>query len=43
MKMESSKWPSFQLESWVAFYAPLGTPAPVIVELTESVEKESPY
>lgn len=31
--------PSFQLESWVALYAPAGTPAPVIAKLTESVKK----
>ncbi|QWE07813.1 Bug family tripartite tricarboxylate transporter substrate binding protein [Polynucleobacter ibericus] len=31
--------PSFQLESWVALYAPAGTPAPVITKLTDSVKK----
>lgn len=31
--------PSFQLESWVALYAPAGTPAPIITKLTESVKK----
>lgn len=31
--------PSFQLESWVALYAPVGTPAPVITKLTESVKQ----
>ena len=31
--------PSFQLESWVALYAPAGTPAPVITKLTNSVKK----
>lgn len=31
--------PSFQLESWVALYAPAGTPAPVIRKLTDSVKK----
>ena len=31
--------PSFQLESWVALYAPAGTPAPVVAKLTESVQK----
>lgn len=31
--------PSFQLESWVALYAPAGTPAPVISKLTDSVKK----
>ena len=31
--------PSFQLESWVALYAPAGTPAPVIAKLTNSVKK----
>ena len=31
--------PTFQLESWVALYAPAGTPAPVITKLTESVKK----
>lgn len=31
--------PSFQLESWVALYAPAGTPAPVIAKLTDSVKK----
>lgn len=30
--------PSFQLESWVALYAPAGTPAPVITKLTNSVK-----
>ena len=30
---------SFQLESWVALYAPAGTPAPVISKLTDSVKK----
>lgn len=31
--------PSFQLESWVALYAPTGTPAPVITKLTDSVKQ----
>jgi tripartite-type tricarboxylate transporter receptor subunit TctC len=31
--------PSFQLESWVALYAPAGTPAPIISKLTDSVKK----
>lgn len=31
--------PSFQLESWVALYAPAGTPAPVISKLADSVKK----
>ena len=31
--------PTFQLESWVALYAPAGTPAPVIAKLTDSVKK----
>ena len=31
--------PSFQLESWVALYAPAGTPAPVINKLSESVKQ----
>jgi tripartite-type tricarboxylate transporter receptor subunit TctC len=31
--------PSFQLESWVALYAPAGTPAPVITKLTDSVKR----
>jgi hypothetical protein len=31
--------PSFQLESWVALYAPVGTPAPVISKLTDSVKQ----
>ena len=31
--------PSFQLESWVALYAPAGTPAPIIVTLTDAVKK----
>ena len=31
--------PSFQLESWVALYAPAGTPAPVIAKLTDSVKQ----
>jgi len=31
--------PSFQLESWVALYAPAGTPAPVITKLTNAVKK----
>jgi len=31
--------PSFQLESWVALYAPAGTPAPVITKLTDSVKQ----
>ena len=30
--------PTFQLESWVALYAPAGTPAPVITKLTDSVK-----
>ena len=30
--------PTFQLESWVALYAPAGTPAPVITKLTGSVK-----
>jgi len=31
--------PSFQLESWVALYAPAGTPAPVVAKLTDSVKQ----
>jgi tripartite-type tricarboxylate transporter receptor subunit TctC len=31
--------PSFQLESWVALYAPTGTPVPVITKLTDSVKQ----
>lgn len=31
--------PSFQLESWVALFAPAGTPAPVVAKLTDSVKK----
>ena len=31
--------PSFQLESWVALYAPANTPSAVITKLTESVKK----
>jgi len=31
--------PNFQLESWVALYAPAGTPAPVIAKLTDAVKK----
>jgi len=31
--------PSFQLESWVALYAPAGTPAPIIATLTDAVKK----
>lgn len=31
--------PSFQLESWVALYAPAGTPAPIITKLTNAVKK----
>ena len=31
--------PSFQLESWVALYAPAGTPAPVIAKLSDSVKQ----
>ena len=30
--------PSFQLESWVALYAPAETPAPVIAKLTDAVK-----
>lgn len=30
---------SFQLESWVALYAPAGTPVPIITKLTDSVKK----
>jgi len=30
---------SFQLESWVALYAPAGTPEPVIAKLTDSVRR----
>lgn len=30
---------SFQLESWVALYAPIGTPVPIITKLTDSVKK----
>ena len=30
---------SFQLESWVALYAPAGTPTPVVTKLTDSVKK----
>jgi tripartite-type tricarboxylate transporter receptor subunit TctC len=31
--------PSFQLESWVALYAPKNTPAPIISKLTDAVQK----
>ncbi len=31
--------PSFQLESWVALYAPHGTPASVVAKLTDSVKQ----
>ena len=31
--------PSFELESWVALYAPHGTPAPVIAKLTDAVKQ----
>jgi tripartite-type tricarboxylate transporter receptor subunit TctC len=31
--------PSFQLESWVALYAPAGTPAPIVAKLTDAVKK----
>ena len=31
--------PSFQLESWVALYAPAGTPEPVVKKLTDSVKQ----
>lgn len=31
--------PTFQLESWVALYAPAGTPARVIAKLTDSVRQ----
>ena len=31
--------PSFQLESWVALYAPAGTPAPVVTKLTNAVKQ----
>ena len=31
--------PSFQLEAWVALYAPANTPAPVIAKLSEAVKK----
>jgi tripartite-type tricarboxylate transporter receptor subunit TctC len=31
--------PSFQLESWVALFAPAGTPAPVVAKLTDSVKQ----
>ena len=31
--------PTFQLESWVALYAPAGTPARVIAKLTDSVKQ----
>jgi len=31
--------PSFQLESWVALYAPAGTPVPVINKLSDSVKQ----
>ncbi|MBU3634033.1 tripartite tricarboxylate transporter substrate binding protein [Polynucleobacter sp. es-GGE-1] len=31
--------PSFQLESWVALFAPAGTPAPIVTKLTDSVKK----
>lgn len=30
---------SFQLESWVALYAPKNTPAPIIAKLTDAVQK----
>jgi tripartite-type tricarboxylate transporter receptor subunit TctC len=30
---------SFQLESWVALYAPAGTPVPIITKLTDSVKR----
>ena len=32
-------FPSFQLESWVALYAPAATPAPVVAKITESVKQ----
>ena len=31
--------PSFQLESWVALYAPAGTPLPIVTKLTDAVKK----
>ena len=31
--------PTFQLESWVALFAPAGTPAPIVTKLTDSVKK----
>jgi tripartite-type tricarboxylate transporter receptor subunit TctC len=31
--------PGFELEAWVALFAPAGTPAPVIAKLTEDVKK----
>ena len=31
--------PSFQLESWVALYAPAGTPAPVINKISDAVKQ----
>jgi tripartite-type tricarboxylate transporter receptor subunit TctC len=31
--------PSFQLESWVALYAPKNTPAPIVMKLTDAVKK----
>jgi tripartite-type tricarboxylate transporter receptor subunit TctC len=31
--------PGFELESWVALYAPGGTPAPIVNKLTQDVKK----
>jgi tripartite-type tricarboxylate transporter receptor subunit TctC len=31
--------PSFQLESWVALYAPVGTPASIITKLANSAKQ----
>ncbi len=31
--------PGFELESWVALYAPAGTPAPIVNKLTQDVKK----
>lgn len=31
--------PGFELESWVALYAPAGTPAPIVNRLTQDVKK----
>ena len=31
--------PGFELEAWVGLFAPAGTPAPVIAQLSEAVKK----